>query len=98
MKNKEVDRYVNTKLKKYCNCSVFESELDKKQIPPIEFEVLLRLANIFGMSVNELYDVFDQLHTIDPHITFCNTAGEQLFTMKERIDKWQVLNKYYQAT
>ena len=43
MKNKEVDRYVNTKLKKYCNCSVFwflvflyESELDKKQIPPIE--------------------------------------------------------------
>ncbi|KMW38602.1 hypothetical protein HMPREF1000_03996 [Parabacteroides sp. D26] len=23
MKNKEVDRYVNTKLKKYCNCSVF---------------------------------------------------------------------------
>lgn len=76
--------------------AVLDITQGKQQV--IEFEVLLRLANIFGMSVNELYDVFDQLHTIDPHITFCNTAGEQLFTMKERIDKWQVLNKYYQAT
>lgn len=61
----------------------------------IEFDVLLKLANIFGLSINELYDIFDNLHEIDNNITFSNTAGEQLFSMKEPLDKWQVLNMYY---
>lgn len=75
--------------------AVFDYTQGKQQV--IEFEILLKISNIFGMSVNELYDVFDQLHAIDPNITFSNAAGEQLFTMKEPMDKWQVLNKYYQV-
>lgn len=62
----------------------------------VDFDVLLKLANIFDLSINELYDIFDSLHEIDSNITFSNTAGEQLFSMNEPLDKWQVLNRYYE--
>lgn len=65
----------------------------EKQV--IEFDVLLKIANIFGLSINELYGIFESLHEFDSNITFSNTAGEQLFSMKEPLNKWHVLNMYY---
>lgn len=61
----------------------------------VEFDKLLSLANIFGMSVNDLYDTFEKLHEYNAGVSFSNAAGEQLFSMKEPLDKWQVLNDYY---
>lgn len=61
----------------------------------IEYQKLLDVANIFCLSQTELYEIFDWLHSYNSNIFFSNTAGEQLFTINESIDKWSVLKDYY---
>ena len=61
----------------------------------IEYQKLLDVANIFCLSQNELYESFDWLHSYNSNIYFSNTAGEQLFTINESIDKWSILKEYY---
>lgn len=61
----------------------------------IEYQQLLDVANIFCLSQNELYEIFDWLHSYNSNIYFSNTAGEQLFTINESIDKWSILKEYY---
>lgn len=61
----------------------------------IEYQNLLDVANIFCLSQNELYEIFDWLHSYNSNIYFSNTAGEQLFTINESIDKWSILKEYY---
>lgn len=61
----------------------------------IEYQKLLDVANIFCLSQNELYEIFDWLHSYNSNIYFSNTAGEQLFTINESIDKWSILKEYY---
>ena len=61
----------------------------------IEYPKLLELAAIFCLSQNELYEIFEWLHNYNQNISFSNTAGEQLFTINESMDKWYVLNGYY---
>lgn len=61
----------------------------------IEYQKLLDVANIFCLSQNELYEIFDWLHSYNSNIYFSNTAGEQLFTINESIDKCSILKEYY---
>lgn len=61
----------------------------------VEYTLLLQLANIFGMSVNELNDIIHDLVYAFPQISYSNVAGEQLFSISEPVDKWDVLNQYY---
>ena len=61
----------------------------------VEYYKLLNLAGIFGMTINDLYETFDAIHSTFPNISFTNTAGEQLFTINESISKEEVLDMYY---
>ena len=61
----------------------------------VEYYKLLNLAGIFGMTVNDLYDAFDSIHSMIPSISFSNSAGEQLFTINEPISKESILDMYY---
>lgn len=61
----------------------------------VEYYKLLNLAGIFGMTINDLYETFDAIHSTFPSISFTNTAGEQLFTINESISKEEVLDMYY---
>jgi len=47
------------------------------------------------MTINDLYETFDAIHSTFPSISFTNTAGEQLFTINELISKEDVLDIYY---
>lgn len=61
----------------------------------VEYNKLLSLSGIFGMTINDLYETFDAIHSTFPSISFTNTAGEQLFTINELISKEDVLDIYY---
>lgn len=63
----------------------------------VEFDKMLELALVFCLSQNELYDIFNQLTTINPNITFDNSAGEQLFAVKQDFDEFEILNMYYKT-
>lgn len=71
------------------------SILSSTQEKVVEYQLLLHLANIFGMSVNDLNDIIHELEHTYPQISYSNVAGEQLFSISEPIDKWEVLNRYY---
>lgn len=62
----------------------------------IDYNDILQVANIFALSNNDLYEIFDRLHKLIPAVSFTNTAGEQLFTIREPLNKTQVLDMYYQ--
>lgn len=61
----------------------------------VEYYKLLNIAGIFGMTINDLYDAFDAIHSVIPGISFSNAAGEQLFTINVPISKEEVLGMYY---
>lgn len=61
----------------------------------VEYYKLLNIAGIFGMTINDLYDAFEAIHSVIPGISFSNTAGEQLFTINVPISKEEVLDMYY---
>lgn len=68
-------------------------QLSNSQI--IDFEDILELSRIFCLSQTELYEIFSQLTAINPNITFDNTAGEQLFSIKQNFKTFEILDKYY---
>ena len=47
------------------------------------------------MSQNELYEIFNKINQLFPTISFDNSAGEQLFTIRENITARDILDKYY---
>ena len=61
----------------------------------VDFDVVLELARIFCLSTNDLYAIFEQLHHINENISFENTAGEQLLTINDELDKMAVLRQLY---
>ncbi len=61
----------------------------------VDFDVVLELARIFCLSTNDLYAIFEQLHHISENISFENTAGEQLLTINDELDKMAVLRQLY---
>ena len=61
----------------------------------VEFDKLLNLSLIFCLSQSELYEIFNRLNQINPHITFDNSAGEQLFAINDDLDKKDILDLYY---
>lgn len=61
----------------------------------VEFDKLLELSLVFCLSQNELYDIFNQLTAINSNITFDNSAGEQLFAVKQDFNEFEILNMYY---
>ena len=63
----------------------------------VEFEKMLDLSLLFCLSQNELYDIFNQLTAINSNITFDNSAGEQLFAVKQDFDEFEILNMYYKS-
>ena len=63
----------------------------------VEFDKMLELAHVFCLSQGELYDIFSQLTAINPNITFDNSAGEQLFVVKQDFNEFEILNMYYKS-
>jgi len=65
----------------------------------VEFDKMLELALVFCLSQGELYDIFGQLTAINSNITFDNSAGEQLFAVKQDFDEdeFEILDMYYKA-
>lgn len=63
----------------------------------VEFDKMLELALVFCLSQGELYDIFSQLTAINPNITFDNSAGEQLFAIKQDFNEFEILNMYYKS-
>lgn len=63
----------------------------------VEFEKMLELALVFCLSQGELYDIFNQLTAINSNITFDNSAGEQLFAVKQNFNEFEILNMYYKS-
>ena len=63
----------------------------------VEFEKMLKLSLLFCLSQNELYDIFNQLTAINSNITFDNSAGEQLFAVKQGFNEFEILNMYYKT-
>ena len=63
----------------------------------VEFEKMLKLSLLFCLSQNELYDIFNQLTAINSNITFDNSAGEQLFAVKQDFNEFEILNMYYKT-
>ena len=63
----------------------------------VEFEKMLELALVFCLSQGELYDIFNQLTAINSNITFDNSAGEQLFAVKQDFNEFEILNMYYKS-
>lgn len=63
----------------------------------IEFEKMLELSLVFCLSQSELYDIFDKLTRINSNITFDNSAGEQLFAVKQDFNEFEILNMYYKS-
>lgn len=61
----------------------------------VEFDKMLDLSLIFCLSQNELYDIFNQLTAINSNISFDNSAGEQLFAIKQDFNEFEILNMYY---
>lgn len=61
----------------------------------VDFDAVLELARIFCLSTNDLYAIFEQLHHINENISFENTAGEQLLTINDELDKMAVLRQLY---
>ena len=61
----------------------------------VEFDKILELCRIFCLSNNELYDIFKQLTAINSNITFDNSAGEQLFAVKQTFSEREILDMYY---
>ena len=61
----------------------------------VEFEKILELSLVFCLSHNELYDIFNHLTAINSNITFDNSAGEQLFAVKQDFKEFDILNMYY---
>ena len=61
----------------------------------VDFDVVLELARIFCLSTNDLYAIFEHLHHINENISFENTAGEQLLTINDELDKMAVLRQLY---
>lgn len=65
--------------------------------PVVEFDKMLELALVFCLSQGELYDIFTQLTAINSNITFDNSAGEQLFTVRQDFNEFEILNMYYKS-
>lgn len=65
--------------------------------PVVEFDKMLELALVFCLSQGELYDIFSQLTAINSNITFDNSAGEQLFTVRQDFNEFEILNMYYKS-
>ncbi len=63
----------------------------------VEFDKILELALVFCLSHGELYDIFSCLTAINPNITFDNSAGEQLFVVKQDFNEFEILNMYYKS-
>ena len=63
----------------------------------VEFDKMLELAMVFCLSQNELYDIFNQLTAINSNITFDNSAGEQLFAVKQNFNEFEILDMYYKS-
>ncbi len=63
----------------------------------VEFDKLLELALIFCLSQGELYDIFSRLTEINPNISFVNSAGEQLFAVKQDFNGFDILDMYYKS-
>ena len=63
----------------------------------VEFDKMLELALVFCLSQGELYDIFNQLTAINANITFDNSAGEQLFAVKQDFNEFEILNMYYKS-
>lgn len=63
----------------------------------VEFDKMLELALVFCLSQGELYDIFNQLTVINSNITFDNSAGEQLFAVKQDFNEFEILNMYYKS-
>ena len=61
----------------------------------VEYEKLLELSLVFCMSQSELYEMFEKINGLYPSISFDNSAGEQLFTIKENISSRVILENYY---
>lgn len=63
----------------------------------VEFDKMLELALVFCLSQGELYDIFGQLTAINPNISFDNSAGEQLFAVKQVFNEFDILDMYYKT-
>lgn len=63
----------------------------------VEFDKMLELSLAFCLTQSELYDLFDQLTTTNSNITFDNSAGEQLFAVKQDFDGFEILKMYYKS-
>lgn len=63
----------------------------------VEFERMIELGMVFCLSQNELYDIFNQLTAINSNISFDNSAGEQLFAVKQDFNEFEILNMYYKT-
>lgn len=63
----------------------------------VEFDKMLELALVFCLSQGELYNIFSQLTAINSNITFDNSAGEQLFAVKQDFNEFEILNMYYKS-
>lgn len=63
----------------------------------VEFDKMLELAMVFCLSQNELYEIFNQLTAINSNITFDNSAGEQLFAVKQNFNEFEILDMYYKT-
>ncbi|MCI7407413.1 MAG: DUF4007 family protein [Candidatus Onthomorpha sp.] len=61
----------------------------------VEFDKMQELSRIFCLSQSELFDIFSQLTAINSNITFDNSAGEQLFTIRQDFNEYEILDMYY---
>lgn len=63
----------------------------------VEFDKMLELELVFCLSQGDLYDLFNQLTAINSNITFDNSAGEQLFAVKQDFNEFEILDLYYKT-
>lgn len=61
----------------------------------VEFDKMQELSRIFCLSQGELFDIFSKLTEINSNITFDNSAGEQLFSIKQDFREDEILDMYY---
>ncbi|MCQ2285969.1 MAG: DUF4007 family protein [Bacteroidales bacterium] len=61
----------------------------------LPFDLILDASRIFCLNTNDLYDIFEKLNHWNSAIFFDNTAGEQLFTMNDGLNKNEILQQIY---
>jgi hypothetical protein len=61
----------------------------------VEYDKLLKLSLVFCLSQGKMLELFQKINHFYPNISFDNSAGEQLFSIKEELSQNDILTKYY---